>query len=166
MDEKNTPPAGAQDAQTTKARLAIKRVYVKDVSFEVPAGAQAFARQWQPRVDQDLATKVNKLGDDQYEVVLAITVSVREEEQVLCVAEVEQAGIFMVAGVEGENLARTLNTQCPAILFPYARELIDSLVVRGTLPALMLPPVNFDALYQQILAEQQKTRDEQPKTLN
>lgn len=171
MSQATSPGSGNGLDWDGKIQLGIKRVYVKDVSFEVPLGVEAFARQWQPRVNQDISTTVHKLADDQYEVVLGITISVQEEEQVLCLAEVQQAGIFFIQGLEGQQLAQVLNTHCPGILFPYARELIDNLVVRGTFPALMLPPVNFDAMFQKALVEQRQGRsgdgaDQQPDKLN
>lgn len=171
MNQATSPESGNGLDWGGKIQLGIKRVYVKDVSFEVPLGVEAFARQWQPRVNQDISTAVHKLADDQYEVVLGITISVQEEEQVLCLAEVQQAGIFFIQGLEGQQLAQVLNTHCPGILFPYARELIDNLVVRGTFPALMLPPVNFDALFQKALVEQRQSRSgdgagQQPDKLN
>ena len=162
--------AGTGDGLDTsvKTQLAIKRVYVKDVSFEVPLGVEAFTRQWQPRVNQDIATEVHKLTDDQYEVVLKITISVQEEDQVVCLVEVQQAGIFLVESADPGRLAKILNTECPAILFPYARELIDNLAVRGTFPALMLPPVNFEAIFEQALVEQGENPggSQQSQTLN
>ncbi|PCH51895.1 MAG: protein-export chaperone SecB [Cellvibrionales bacterium] len=172
MDQEKTSVDGGNGRdQSGQTQLTINRVYVKDVSFEVPMGAEAFTRQWQPRVKQDVAIEVHKLADDQYEVELHITVAVQQDEQVLCVAEVQQAGIFLVTGVEPKQLAQILNTHCPAILFPYARELIDSLVVRGTFPALMLPPVNFEAIFQNAVMEKTQAAassatDEQPDKNN
>ena len=169
--EKSLPDSGNGQGQSGQTQLVINRVYVKDVSFEVPLGAEAFTRQWQPRVKQDVAIEVHNLADDQYEVELHITVAVQQDEQVLCVAEVQQAGIFLLTGVEPGQLAQILNTHCPAILFPYARELIDSLVVRGTFPALMLPPVNFEAIFQNAVMEKSQgtagsATDQQPDKIN
>lgn len=167
----STASSSKPDGQdgSSKTHLAVNRIYVKDLSFEVPLGAEAFSRQWQPRVNQDIATEVHQLTEAQYEVVLKVTIAVRQEEQVAYLVELQQAGIFSVTGLNATQLAQVLNTQCPGILFPYARELIDSLVVRGTFPALMLPPVNFEALFQQALAEQANKRadgEPAPATLN
>ncbi|MBV1932000.1 MAG: protein-export chaperone SecB [Porticoccaceae bacterium] len=171
MNQATSAETGDGLDQGGKTQLGIKRVYVKDISFEVPLGVEAFTRQWQPRVNQDISTAVHKLADNQYEVVLHITISVEEEEQVLCLAEVQQAGIFFITGVEGQQLAQVLNTHCPGILFPYAREMIDNLVVRGTFPALMLPPVDFDAMFQKALLDQNQSgsddsASQQPEKLN
>ncbi len=154
MDQdKTTSDNSNGEGKSDQPQLVINRIYVKDVSFEVPMSADAFAREWQPMINQDTAINVHKLGGDQYQVELHITVSVREEARVLCLVEVQQVGIFMIAGVDGQQLAQVLNTHCPAILFPYARELIDNLVVRGTFPAVMLPPVNFDAIFQNSISK-------------
>ena len=88
-------------------------------------------------------------------MVLTITVTAKIEEETAFLVEVQQAGIFFIKGFEGETLRRLLGTAAPNILFPYARESIDTMVVKGGFPALMLAPVNFDALYQQALAQAQ-----------
>jgi preprotein translocase subunit SecB len=153
-DQSLVPDADRVPGREDKPRLAIKRIFVKDVSFEVPLGIEVYGRQWQPTINQDIATVVNTLADDRYEVVLKVTVSVEQDEQLVCFAEVHQVGIFVIAGVSPQALTELLNIKCPEILFPYVRELIDNLVVRGSFPALMLPPVNFEQAFQVALAEQ------------
>ncbi len=158
MAENETTGAPSGDGLDTGAntQLALKRIFLKDLSFELPMGAQTFTRQWAPQVNQDIGTEVKKVDDEHYEVVLRITITVSEDDKTAYLIEVQQAGIFMAKGLEQPQLAQLLNTQCPAILFPYARELIDSVSVRGSFPALMLPPINFDALFQQAVVEQGK----------
>ena len=95
-----------------------------------------------------------------FEVVLTITITAKVEEETAFLVEVQQAGIFMITGFEGEDLRRILGTAAPNILFPYARENIDSLCVKGGFPPVMLAPVNFDGLYQQALAQAQATAQE------
>jgi preprotein translocase subunit SecB len=165
MAENETTGAPSGDGLDTGAgtQFALKRIFLKDLSFELPMGAQAFTRQWAPQVNQDIGTEVNKIDDEHYEVVLRITITVAEGDNTAYLIEVQQAGIFMAKGLEQPQLTQLLNTQCPAILFPYARELIDSVSVRGSFPALMLPPINFDALFQQAVAEQRnKAAESQP----
>ena len=86
-------------------------------------------------------------------MVLTITITAKIEEETAFLVEVQQAGIFFIAGFEGEDLRRVLGTAAPNILFPYARESIDTVCVKGGFPPVMLAPVNFDALYQQALAQ-------------
>jgi len=158
MADDNQAPeqAGAEQASAegNNPHFAIKRVFVKDLSFESPQGAKVFLTQWQPKVSQDLNTQVDKLDDKHFEVVLKLTITVKmEDDKTAFLAEVHQAGIFEVAGLEGVQLKHMLTSGCPQILFPYAREAIDNLAVRGGFPPLVLPPINFDMLFAQAQAQ-------------
>ncbi len=129
---------------------------LKVIAFKLPATPAVFKKQWQPQVNVDLNTKSDKIDDQgNFEVVLTITITAKIEEDTAFLVEVQQAGIFFITGFEGEDLRRILGTAAPNILFPYARESIDSLCVKGGFPPVMLAPVNFDALYQQALAQAQ-----------
>ena len=103
----------------------------------------------------DLNTRQKQLDGDFYEVVLTVSVTVKNNEETAFIVEVQQAGIFLIKGLDASSMSHTLGAFCPNILFPYARETLDSLVVRGSFPALMLSPVNFDALYAQEIARMQ-----------
>ena len=141
--------------EQVQQQFAMQRIYTKDISFESPATPDVFRKQWQPAVNVDLNTKSDKIDDNgNFEVVLSVTITAKVEEETAFLVEVQQAGIFMIAGIEGEDLRRVLGTAAPNILFPYARETIDGLCVKGGFPPVMLAPVNFDALYQQALAQQ------------
>jgi preprotein translocase subunit SecB len=147
--------AAAQQEQPQQ-QFAMQRIYNKDISFESPATPGVFKKQWQPQVNVDLNTKSDKIDEQgNFEVVLTITITAKIEEETAFLIEVQQAGIFFITGFEGEDLRRILGTAAPNILFPYARESIDSLCVKGGFPPVMLAPVNFDALYQQALAQSQ-----------
>ena len=138
------------ESDSLQPKFAIQRVYVKDISFESPGAPETFRIQGKPSVNLDLNTKNQSLEDGLWEVVLTLTITAKaEDERTLYLAEVQQAGIFEIAGLEGEMTEQTLASLCPSILFPYARENIDSLITKGTFPPLMLAPVNFDALYEQ-----------------
>ena len=145
--------AAAQQAQAQQ--FAVQRVYVKDLSFETPIGIEVFRQQWKPRVNLDLNTRQNKIDDQTFEVILTLSVTASQEDKTAFIAEVQQAGIFTLAGIPEGQLQQVLGTVCPTILFPYARETIDSLATRGSFPPLMLAPVNFDALYLQALKQAQ-----------
>lgn len=153
-------------ANAPEQQFAMQRLYIKDLSFEAPMGAAAFRKQWKPQVNQDLNTKTAKIDDDFYEVILTITVTVKLEDETAFLVEVQQAGLFAVKGIEGQQLAQVLNTVCPNILFPYAREAIDNAVTKGSFPALMLPPVNFDALFAQALAQAKQKAEGESATVN
>ncbi|MAT91527.1 MAG: protein-export chaperone SecB [Halioglobus sp.] len=144
----------AANQQQPQQQFVMQRIYTKDLSFESPLSPGVFREQWSPQVNVELNTR-NEAIDEQgnFEVVLVITITAKQGEKTAFLCEVHQAGIFLIKGIEGENLRRVLATTAPSILFPYAREAIDSLVVKGGFPAVMLAPVNFDALYLQ--AQQQ-----------
>lgn len=146
----------AEEQAAPEQQFALQRIYIKDVSFESPMGAKAFTQQWQPQVHMDLNTRNSKLDDNNHEVVLTLTISAKLGEETAFLIEVQQAGIFLCQGLEDQQLHQVLGAMCPAILFPYARETVDNLVVKGSFPPLMLAPVNFDALYQQALQQQQQ----------
>lgn len=145
----------ANQQEQAQQQFVMQRIYSKDLSFESPSTPGIFKKQWQPKVNVDLNTKSEKVDDQgNFEVVLTITITAKVEEETAFLVEVQQAGIFFIAGFEGEDLRRILGTAAPNILFPYARESIDSICVKGGFPAVMLAPVNFDAIYQQALAQQ------------
>lgn len=143
-------------AQSAQANFALQRIYVKDISFESPNSPMVFQKQWKPEVKMDLNTKNTKLGDDHYEVVVSVTLTVTVETMTAYIVEVQQAGIFAVQGIEGRHLAQALNAFCPNLLFPYLRETVDTVVIKGSFPAMMLAPVNFDAIFAQAVMQKQK----------
>lgn len=143
-------------AQNEQPQFALQRIYVRDLSFEAPKTPEIFRQEWQPNVSVDLNTRQRNLDGDYHEVVLTLSVTVKTGEEVAFIAEVQQAGIFLIKGLDAAAMSHTLGAYCPNLLFPYAREALDSLVVRGSFPALMLAPVNFDALYAQELARMQQ----------
>lgn len=149
-----TDQAAAQ--QEKKGQFAIQRIFTKDVSFESPNSPEVFRGQWKPQVNMDLNTRSNKLDENIYEVVLTITVTAKNEDKTAFLAEVQQGGIFQIDGLEGPALHQTLGAFCPNLLFPYAREAVDGLVTKGSFPALMLAPVNFEAIYAQSLQKKQE----------
>ncbi len=149
--------AGAQQqTDENQPQFALQRVYIKDSSFEAPNTPLIFQEQWKPQVSMDLNTNHTKVSDNQYEVVLSLTLTTKIGEQTAYIVEVQQAGVFMIKNIEGARLGQMLGAYCPSVLFPYARESIDTLVTKGSFPALMLAPVNFDAIYQQALKRKQE----------
>ena len=147
--------AGAAQDEQVQQQFTMQRIYAKDVSFESPASPDIFRQNWQPNVNVDLNTRSSKADETgNHEVILTITVTAKMEDKSAFLVEVQQAGIFFAAGIEEDSLKQILATVAPNILFPYAREAIDALVVKGGFPPLMLAPVNFDAVYQQAMAQQ------------
>tara|TARA_B110000858_G_scaffold134187_1_gene152521 strand:- start:23643 stop:24149 length:507 start_codon:yes stop_codon:yes gene_type:complete len=150
-NEGSNPEAAAAPAadQPEGPHFALQRIYLKDSSFESPRSPAVFQSQWQPKINFDIKVKNSKIEDAIYEVVLVLTAEATLEEKPGFIVEVHQAGIFIAKDFDAARLEQLLSTVCPNILFPYAREAVDGLVVRGSFPALMLPPTNFDALYAQ-----------------
>ncbi|BBR52066.1 MULTISPECIES: protein-export chaperone SecB [Pseudomonas] len=143
-------------ADDNSPQFSLQRIYVRDLSFEAPKSPQIFRQQWEPSVSLDLNTRQKALESDFHEVVLTLSVTVKNGEEVAFIAEVQQAGIFLIKNLDAASMSHTLGAFCPNILFPYARETLDSLVTRGSFPALMLSPVNFDALYAQEMQRMQE----------
>jgi len=142
----------------------IQRIFVKDISFESPNTPQTFVEEWKPEVALNLETKSNRIQDNMHEVVLSITATVSTGKKTAFLIEVHQAGVFIVSGFPSDQLHQMLGSFCPNILFPYAREVVSDMVVRGGFPQLILAPVNFDALYEQHLSQQGGTGDSSDKT--
>ena len=145
-----------QSEQPQGGQLGIQKIYVKDLSFEAPNAPQVFTEQLSPSLDLQFANAATKLSDNVHEVVLTVTCTVQQESRTVYLAEVQQAGIFNIAGFADDHLPVILATACPNILFPFAREAICDVVVKGGFPQLLLAPVNFDVLYAQ---ELQRRRD-------
>lgn len=139
--------------QTQEQTFVLQRIYLKDVSFESPKAPEAFLQQWKPQINLEINTNNKRIGDDNFEVTLSVTVTAKnQEDEVLYLVEVQQSGIFTISGMDDAALGQTLASFCPNLLFPYAREAVDNIVVKGSFPALMLAPVNFDAIYAQARA--------------
>ena len=142
------------EQQEQNAQFVLQRIYIKDLSFESPRSPDSFRGEWNPQVNLELNTRHSQLDEGVYEVVLSMTVTAKNDsEEVLYLVEVQQAGVFTAQGFEADALEHTLGSFCPSVLFPYAREAIDSVVTKGSFPALMLAPVNFDALFEQALQQ-------------
>lgn len=146
----------AGNENQNQPQFALQRIYVKDLSFESPNSPTVFQEQWKPQVSLDLNTSHNQVSENQYEVVLSMTVTAKLGEKTAYIVEIQQAGVFMVSGIESNQLGHMLGSYCPTVLFPYAREAIDGIVNKGSFPALMLAPVNFDAIYAQALKRKQE----------
>ena len=131
-------------------QVAVQKIYIKDSSLEVPNAPEIFTKEWKPSVDVQLNTAVQNLSDDTHNVVITVTVTAKLEDETAYLAEVQQAGVFLVRGFDNEGeTAGVLGAYCPNLLFPFARESIADLVAKAGFPHFLLQPVNFDALYQQ-----------------
>lgn len=151
-EEQNQAAATEEQPQ---AQFQLQKLYVKDVSFELPNAPQIFQEDGQVEIKLNLAQKVEDLADGVHEVVLTVTVTATLDEKTAYLAEVQQAGIFAIAGLPEQGKHAALNTLCPHTLFPYARRVITDLVAEGGFPPLVLQPINFDQIYAQRMQEAQ-----------
>ena len=145
-DESQTGQSGAQQAASN---FSVVRIFIKDISFESKQAPQIFERQWTPKLNLEVGVTNEKLSEKLHEVVLKLTVTVNTGDETAFLIEIQQAGVFLLEGFDEKNVENILGSMCPNILFPYARESIDSLAIKGTFPAPMLAPINFDALMKQ-----------------
>ena len=161
MAEEQNESANLDQQDAVVAQFLIQKLYVKDVSFELPNAPAIFQEQGQADVKMSLAQRVEAMGDDLHEVLLTVTVTATIGEKTAYLAEVAQAGIFLISGFNEQTAHAVTNSLCPGTLFPYARRTISDLVSEGGFPPLTLQPVNFEQLYaqrMQELARQQETQ--------
>ena len=143
-------------------QFGLERLFVKDLSFEVP-NSKVFLGEWKPEMNVQLNTETQRLDETHFEVTITVTVTATTAGSTAVVAEVKQAGIFLIECVPEAQLTQLVGAYCPNILFPYVREAVSDVVTRGSFPQLLLAPVNFDALFAQ--AQQQRQQEQQPATL-
>jgi preprotein translocase subunit SecB len=152
----------AEQEQANNKQLAISKIYLKDFSFESPQSPDIFkGGNWKPETNLNLRSVHNKIEGNAHEVVLTITIEAKEDDKTLFLVELQQAGIFEIAGYEGDELGAILGSFCPNILFPYARESIATIIQKGGFPEFVLQPINFDALY---LQAKQQAEEQGAKT--
>ena len=148
------------EQQATQATFNIEKLYVKDLSLEIPNAPQVFMQADSPQLDVQVHNEAQQFADSLYEVIVTVTVTAKAGEKTLFLAEAVQAGIFTIRGVAKEDLDPLLGIGCPTILYPYVREAISSLIARGGFPPVLLAPVSFEALY---LQRQQQGAAEQSR---
>lgn len=134
-------------SEEKQPQLALERLYIKDVSFEIP-GAQVFTKEWQPELNINLSSTADKIDATHFEVTLKVLVEAKNAGEVAFIVDITQAGIFLIDGVEEDRLPYILGAYCPNILFPFLREAVNDLVTKGSFPQLLLTPINFDAEFE------------------
>jgi preprotein translocase subunit SecB len=154
------------EENTAEKQFAIQKIYTKDISFETPNSPKIFTEKWEPKVDFNLSTNAQSLGENLYEVSLTVTATVKCGETTAYLAEVAQAGVFVLGHFTDQEMGHMVGSFCPNILFPYAREAVSDLVIKGGFPQLLLAPINFDALYAQHLQQQAQQQAPAPEKLN
>jgi preprotein translocase subunit SecB len=144
-----------QQPQQQGPTFQIEKVYVKDLSLEIPNAPQIFTENVQPQLEVQIDTGATPFAEGYFEATVSATVTAKIGDRTLFLAEAVQAGIFQMRNVPQNDLAPLLGIACPTILFPYLREAISDLVIRGGFPPVLLAPVSFEALYMQRQQQQQ-----------
>ncbi len=142
----NTEAAGTED-QAAAPQFAIQKIYVKDISFEAPNLPELFNVEYKPQVKMEMNSKSRKVADDHFEVILSVTLGAEIGEKTAFLAEVQQAGLFLIKGFNDQQTHQLLGAAAPESLYPYVREAISSLIGKTGFPAIQLTPVNFMGLY-------------------
>jgi preprotein translocase subunit SecB len=144
-----------EQPQAQQPVFTIEKIYVRDLSLEVPNAPQVFLERDTPKVDIQIGTRASPLDDGHYEAVLTVTTTATLGDKTVFLVEVQQAGIFQIRNLPRESIEPVLGVTCPNLLFPYAREAVSDAVVRAGFPPFLLAPVNFEALYQQRMQQAQ-----------
>ncbi|HEX3912149.1 MAG TPA: protein-export chaperone SecB [Steroidobacteraceae bacterium] len=146
----NEIKAGGPETNTEGVQVSLQSVYLKDCSYESPNGPRLPNNQaWEPKFQLNMNTAAEELSPEIREVLLTVTVEAKQGDLTLYLVEVKQAGLFSITGASLEDLKRLVGSFCPSVLFPFAREVISDLIVKGGFPNFLLPLVNFDALFSQ-----------------
>jgi preprotein translocase subunit SecB len=140
------------------------KIYLKDASFESPHAPEIFSREWKPSLDVEIDSHAQQIADNTYDVVMKVTAKVTTEENTAFLAEVHQAGIFELKGFESDRLQQLQNVYCLKTLYPYASAALADLVTKGGFPSLILAPMNFAAIYNQRLQQQNESRGDETVT--
>ncbi|RLA08117.1 MAG: protein-export chaperone SecB [Gammaproteobacteria bacterium] len=154
-------PKDKQVPPPNQPTFQIQNIYLKDVSFESVRTPGFFQQKkaWQPVINVNLNTKIDKLEDNVFDVTLTVTLDIKQDDKAVMLVEVKQAGVFVLKNFATDALNAALNGHCPTILFPYVRAVTTDMITKGGFPAIMLDPVNFDAIYY----EQQKRQSANTK---
>jgi preprotein translocase subunit SecB len=151
MSEPQQPPQ--------PATFQIEKIYVKDLSLEIPHAPAIFTEQVQPEIQIQINSEAQQFGEGYYEVTVTATVTAKMGERTIFLAEAEQAGIFSLRNVPAGDIGPLLGVACPTVIFPYLRETVSDVITRGGFPPLLLAPISFDQLY---LQQQQQQAAGQP----
>jgi preprotein translocase subunit SecB len=143
-------------ADPNAPQFAPQAVYIKDISFEAPNGPIAPVNGENPNINLNMTTSVNDLGPELKEVVLTVSLKALVADKPLWLVEIKQAGAFALRNIPQDELARLLGVFCPTYLLPYARQTVSDLLLKGGFPPFLVPPVNFDVLFAQAVAQQQQ----------
>lgn len=147
------PTGPAAGTEQNAQELVLQNIYIKDSSFEAPTGPNLQVTEWNPQFNLNMNTSASAMADTVHEVVLTITLEAKIADKVAYLVEVKQGGLFTIRGYSDDDTRRVVGAFCPGVLFPYARQAVSDMIMRGGFPPFLLPPVNFDGLFQQSLEQ-------------
>ncbi len=139
----------SESTESQQPTFLIEKIYVKDLSLEIPHAPQIFLEREAPEINMQLGGKNQNLGDGLHEVLLTVTVTAKIKDKMMFLVEVQQAGVFRIGNISEEEMGPVLGIGCPTIIFPYLREVVSDTVTRAGFPPVILNPVNFEAIYRQ-----------------
>lgn len=139
----------------------LEKLYVKDISLEIPHAPAIYLEQESPQIELQLNSQAQPVGEGVFEVTVTVTVTAKltEQDKVAFLIEAKQAGVFQVRNVPEEELEPVLAVVCPNMLYPYLREVVSDMSVRAGFAPVLLNPINFEVLYQQ-QKQQEQTKAE------
>lgn len=152
------------EQNTSKALFEIRKVYVKDISYESPQTPQIFTRDEEPTIDVQIRMDNTLLDKENgfYESVITVTVTAKIDADTVFLCEIQQAGIFQITNATDEELEIALEVACPTTLFPYVRETVSEMVGKGGFPQLLLNPINFESMYRRKKKDEQADGEDRP----
>ena len=151
-------------AQPQQPVFSIEKIYLKDLSLEIPGAPQVFAERESPQIDVNIHNSAKALETGIFEVILTATITAKHKDKTAFLVEVAQAGIFQIRNIGERDLDPVLAIACPNILFPYVRETVSNVILRAGFPTFLLNHLSFEALYQQHLQQQQQKQQAQPES--
>jgi preprotein translocase subunit SecB len=148
-------------SEQPEQHFSVEKIYLKDLSLEIPNSPQVFAERESPKIDISLRNEARALEAGVFEVVLTSTVTAKVQDRTVFLVEAAQAGIFQLRNVPQDQIEPVLNVVCGNVLFPYLRETVANVVSRGGFPPFLMNHVSFEALYEQRLQQQQQQQQQQ-----
>lgn len=136
-----------QDKDKNNSHFSMQKIYIKNSNFESPNATKIFSQDWKPDISLDLNITHDGINKELYEVVLSVEILAKNKSMTAFILKVDQAAIFQIEGFQEQYLLQALGAACPSVMFPYLRETVDNLLLKGGYPPLMIAPINFDALY-------------------
>src|SRR3990172_3797927 len=148
-------------SESPQPTFAIEKIYLRDLSVEVPNAPEAFLEREAPSVEVSIRSNSRAVQDGMFEVVLTVTITAKVNDKTMFLVEAAQAGVFQIRNVPQQDMGPVLGIACPNTLFPYVRETISTVTSRAGFMPVVLAPMNFESIYQQQLQQMQQQQQQQ-----